>query len=110
MEEQNRKMIEYEQNKQQLYKAHMGSQFDVMMAVIKVDMKGTEEEKNRILLNRFYKFFSSEVKKISVSDGHFWPRREPDYSGDAFPVPTELMLFGVDFLSAKQVRAKFVGL
>lgn len=44
----------------------MGSQFDVLVAVIKEGIKGSDEEKNRILKSRIIKFFNHGSKSINV--------------------------------------------
>lgn len=49
----------------------MGSDFDVLVEVIKVEMKGAPEQKNRILMNRLNKFFSPGVKTINISVDYF---------------------------------------
>lgn len=107
----NQQKIEYERNRQALYQAHMGSQFDVLMAVIKLEIKGTDQEKNRVLKSRILKFFNHGSKSINVENEYFRKRREPDYSNpDTVPVGNELILYGVDFLNAKQVKHKFASL
>lgn len=43
----------------------MGSDFDVILAVIKTELPGSEENKNKIIASRIKKFFSSEIKKMN---------------------------------------------
>ena len=54
----------------------MGNRFDVIIAVLKIDMNGTEEEKEQRIRNRIQKFFDYGDKKIDLSKhGHFFPRK-----------------------------------
>jgi hypothetical protein len=80
--------------------------------VIKVEMRGTPQEKNKLLMNRLAKFFSAGIKTINIPNGEcFRKKREPNYQTEGVvPVSKELILYGVDFLSTRQVKKKFVGI
>lgn len=81
-------MIEFQRNRQAIYRAHMGSNFDVLVAIIKLQIKGSDEEKDQVLRNRIRKFFSAQSKKLDVENEHFRKKREPDYSDARVdPVP-----------------------
>lgn len=58
----------------------MGSDFDVILAVIKTELPGSDENKNKIIASRIKKFFSSEIKKMNPECDFFRKRREPNTS------------------------------
>lgn len=64
-----------------------------------------------MLKSRILKFFNHGTKSINVESEYFRKRREPDYSNpDTVPKSDELIIYGVDFLNAKQVKQKFAGM
>lgn len=84
----------------------MGSRFDVIVAVLKIDMDGTEEQKSERIRNRIQKFFDYGEKQINLPrHEHFFPRRELD--ADSTLLANEIVLFGADFLNSKRIKAMF---
>ena len=59
-------------------KALMGSKFDLMVYLAKLEIEGDKEQKDRVIRKRINEYFHYN-SSIDVANDHFYPREEPDY-------------------------------
>ena len=64
--------------------------------------------KEEQIQKRIAKFFGYGDRVIDVKNDYYCDRREPSYSRtSAKPISNELVIYGIDFMPIKKLRARF---
>ena len=69
------KKFEDELNHQELLSNAMTNRFDLLLTFVKLEMKGTEDQKIKQLNKRITSFFDFGGSNFDISKDHFSPRK-----------------------------------